>query len=224
MNPLEYLTLLPDGCDESCPYPLLIWLHGFGADMHDLAGLAEIVGPSDCVHVLPNAPLGGFGAGDGTIRAWYERGGKEKPESVRLALDAIDTFTSMVLARFRVPERKALLVGFSQGGSLALRYGLTRPERFAGLAIMSGSLHRVEELRETLPASRDQALFVAHGVHDTLVPVSWGRRAVTFLREQGYAPEYREYPVAHAISLEESKALRAWVSRVLPPSPPLFAA
>ena len=224
MNPLEYLTLLPDGYDPSRPYPLLIWLHGFGADMHDLAGLAELVGPSDYVHVLPNAPPGGFGAGDATIRAWYERGGKEKPASVRLALDAIDALSNTVLSRFQVPERKALIVGFSQGGSLALRYGLTKPERFAGLAILSGSLHRVEELRETLPASRDQALFVAHGVHDTLVPVAWGRHAVTFLREQGYAPEYREYPIAHAISAEESKALRAWVSRVLPPSPPLSAA
>jgi phospholipase/carboxylesterase len=219
MPHLEYLTLLPDGYDASRPYPLVIWLHGFGADMHDLAGLAELVGPADYIHVLPNAPLGGFGAGDGTIRAWYERGGKEKPDSIRLALEAIDTFASAVLARFHVPERRALLVGFSQGGSLALRYGLTRPERFAGLAILSGSLKRVEELGETLPASRDQALFVAHGVHDLLVPVSWGRRAASYLREQGYAPEYREYPVAHSISVEESKALRAWVSRVLPPSP-----
>ena len=218
MNPLEYLTLLPDGYDASRPYPLIIWLHGFGADMHDLAGLAELVGPTDYIHVLPNAPLGGFGAGDGTIRAWYERGGKEKQESVRLALEAIDTFTSTILSRFHVPDRKALLVGFSQGGSLALRYGLTKPDRFAGLAILSGSLKRVEELGETLPPARDQALFVAHGVHDLLVPVSWGRRAASYLREQGYAPEYREYPIAHAIGDEEIVALRAWVARVLTPS------
>ena len=218
MNPLEYLTLLPDSYDPSRPSPLIIWLHGFGADMHDLTGLAELIGPADYIHVLPNAPLGGFGAGDGSIRAWYERGGKERPESVRLALDAIDTLASAVLARFHIPERKALLVGFSQGGSLALRYGVTKPERFAGLAILSGSLKRVEELRETLPTSRDQALFVAHGVHDLLVPVSWGRRAATFLREQGYAPEYREYPIEHAIGNEEIMALQAWVARVLPPT------
>ena len=74
MNPLEYLTIHPDGYEESRTYPVIIWLHGFGADMHDLTGLAELVGPADYIHVLPNAPLGGFGGGDGTIRAWYERG------------------------------------------------------------------------------------------------------------------------------------------------------
>ena len=83
---LEYLTLHPGGYHEGTKFPLLIWLHGFGADMHDLASLANAVQPSGYLHVLPNAPLGGFDGPEGTVRAWFERGGKERPESVRLAL------------------------------------------------------------------------------------------------------------------------------------------
>src|SRR5262245_12841707 len=101
-SPLEYLTLYPEGYEAGAAFPLLIWLHGFGADMHDLAALAEAAHPSGYLHVLPNAPLGAFGGPEGTVRAWFERGGKERPGSVRLALAAMDAFVQQVLARFRV--------------------------------------------------------------------------------------------------------------------------
>src|SRR5262245_50044443 len=137
---LEYLAVYPEGYRDGAAYPLLIWLHGFGADMYDLAPLADAVHPSGYLHVLPNAPLGGFGGPEGTVRAWFERGGKERPESVKLALPALDAFVQEVLAKFRAQPGQALLVGFSQGGNLALRYGLPRPEVFAGLAALSCSL------------------------------------------------------------------------------------
>src|SRR4051794_24876858 len=144
---LEYLALTPEGYEEGTPWPLLVWLHGFGADMHDLASLAAAVHTTGYLHVLPNAPLGGFGGPEGTVRAWYERGGKERPESVRLALAGLDSFVQEVLTRFRVPAGRVLLIGFSQGAALALRYGLPRPDVFAGLAVLSGSLRQVDDLR-----------------------------------------------------------------------------
>jgi hypothetical protein len=49
----------PDGYEEGTPYPMLIWLHGFGADMHDLADLAAAVHPSGYLRALPNALAGG---------------------------------------------------------------------------------------------------------------------------------------------------------------------
>jgi predicted esterase len=99
---LEYLAICPDGYEEGTPYPLVIWLHGFGADMHDLADLAAAVDPPGYLHVLPNAPPGGFGGTESTVRAWYERGGKETPEAVRLAMASLDTLVREVTARFRV--------------------------------------------------------------------------------------------------------------------------
>ena len=40
---LKYLTVLPDEYDEAKRYPLVIMLHGFGANMQDLAGLAPVI-------------------------------------------------------------------------------------------------------------------------------------------------------------------------------------
>ena len=139
---LEYLVLSPQDRDlEACP--LLIWLHGFGADMNDLAPLAQAVEPAGYLHVIPNAPLGGFAAPEGTVRAWYERGGRERSESVRQTLLGIDAFVQEVFARFRTPKGRALMIGFSQGGALALRYGVPKPDVFAGLAVLSSSLRQL---------------------------------------------------------------------------------
>jgi phospholipase/carboxylesterase len=212
---LEYLTLYPDACQDGTGYPLLIWLHGFGADMYDLADLAAAV-PLAGLHVLPNAPPGGFGGPEGTVRAWFERGGKESPDSVRLALTALDVFVREVLQRFRVPAGKALLLGFSQGGNLALRYGLPRPDLFAGLAALSCSLCQVEQLRADLPSRRDQPIFLAHGVADPLVPVEWGRQTAGFLQEQGYRPSYHEHSLGHEISPSLFAALVQWITQTLP--------
>jgi phospholipase/carboxylesterase len=214
---LQYLTLYPDDHADGADCPVIFCLHGFGADMTDLAGLAEALDPSGYVYVLPNAPLPAFDGADPTARAWYERGGNESPEAVREALAALDGLVSEVLRGLRVPAGQALLLGFSQGGALALRYGLPRPEAFAGLAVLSGSLRRVEDLRAGLPPTRKQRIFVGHGTRDPLVPLAWSRELVAFLEGQGYRPEYRTYPIGHTIGPRVVQDLRGWLAATLPP-------
>ena len=157
---LEYLTLYPDGYEHEAVYPVLIWLHGFGADMHDLAHMAAVVHNTGYIHVLPNAPLGGFDGPEGTVCAWFERGGKERPNSVRLALAGMGAFVQEVLATFHILAGQAMLIGFSQGGNLALRYGVARPEVFAGVAALSCSLRQSDDLRAELPVERTQPIFL----------------------------------------------------------------
>ena len=56
-NHLKYLTLLPDDYQEDVTYPLVIMLHGFGANMEDLAGLAPAIETEGYVYACPNAPI-----------------------------------------------------------------------------------------------------------------------------------------------------------------------
>jgi len=211
---LDYLTVFPDDYLESKSYPLIILLHGFGANKEDLSGLASAINRNGYLYVLPDAPLAM--ADDATVRAWYERGGRESPEAVRDALHALDSFVAEVLAKYRVHPASALLAGFSQGGAISLRYGLPRPELFAGVAVMSASLRKLDELVATLPAVRNQPIFVAHGRHDSLVPFEWSQNLATFLETQGYQPAYHAYPIDHEISPDLIRDLRRWLSEVLP--------
>ena len=56
-NHLKYLTLVPDDYQEDVAYPLVIMLHGFGANMEDLAGLAPAIETEGYVYACPNAPI-----------------------------------------------------------------------------------------------------------------------------------------------------------------------
>jgi phospholipase/carboxylesterase len=214
---LEYLTVFPDNYEAGEPYPMVICLHGRGADMHDLAGLAPSIDQRGYLYVCPNAPVT-ISIGPGyTGRAWYEPGANPSPAAMEQALMALDGFIRDVFAQYHVPAGQAILLGFSQGGGMTYRYGIRRPERFAGLAILSGALRYPEALLPHLPAARDQHLFIAHGTHDPVLPVDLSRDAVDFLKAQGYRPLYREYPMGHEITLEVLNDLTPWLHAILPP-------
>ncbi len=213
---LEYLTVYPDAYDVQRAYPLILCLHGYGANMDDLTPLASVLNSSDYLYVFPNGPLAAFAGADTAMRTWYERGGNESPEAVRAALAALDSLVQDVWQRYRVAAGQALLLGFSQGGAMALRYGLARPDQFAGIAVLSGSLRRLEDLSPNLPTTRSQPIFVGHGTADSLVPVEYSHRLVAFLESEGYRPFFRTYPIDHQINPTEMRDLRAWVRKIFP--------
>jgi phospholipase/carboxylesterase len=214
---LAYLTVFPDNYDVGQPCPMIVCLHGRGADMRDLAGLAPAIDQRSYLYVCPNAPLT-ISIGPGyTGQAWYEPGGAPSPAAMEQALTALDGVVRDVFAHYCVAPGQALLLGFSQGGAMTYRYGMLRPEMFAGLVILSGALRNPEDLLPHLPGQRDQRIFIAHGTHDTVVPVELSRTAVDFLEAQGYQPLYHEYPMGHEITQEVLNDLTPWIHRVLPP-------
>lgn len=203
-GPLDWLELAaPPGS------PALLHLHGFGANAADLVPVARRLGAGR-LHLLPDAP---FSLG-GTSRAWHERGGNEQPQTVADMMARLLAWLDVVRARH--PGVPMALSGFSQGGAVALRLGLPRPELFRGVAVLSGALRRLDGLTPTLPDGRDQALFVAHGRSDEVVPCDVGRDLVAYLRREGYRPEFRTYAAGHEISLAMLADLEAWLAGVLP--------
>ena len=54
---LKYLTVVPDNHASDISYPLIVMLHGFGANMRDLAGLAPAIESEGYVYACPNGPI-----------------------------------------------------------------------------------------------------------------------------------------------------------------------
>jgi phospholipase/carboxylesterase len=214
---LEYLTVFPDQYQAGQTYPVIVCLHGFGADMRDLAGLAPAIDATGYLYICPNAPLT-VSIGPGyTGRAWYERGGNASPAAMERALTALDSLILEVCNQSQVVPGQVLLLGFSQGGVMTYHYGLPRPHVFAGLVILSGALRNPDSLLPHLPPSRHQPLFIAHGTEDPLIPIDWGREAVSFLEARDYRPVYHEYPMGHEINSAVLHDLVAWIHHTLPP-------
>ncbi|HEY7270179.1 MAG TPA: alpha/beta fold hydrolase, partial [Dehalococcoidia bacterium] len=217
-GPLSYFLIRPDNFREGVGYPLIVLLHGFGASMYDLAGLCPAIDSTGYMYACPNAPYA-LDIGGGQMGYSWSTGRPGMPDLAEqgpTAEERLAAFMDEVTAEAGTEPGHVLLAGFSQGGGLTLRFGLPRPDAFAGLVVMSGAFRGDDAFREALPPARDIPIFISHGLYDPMVTVQRGQETLTFLEGAGYKPEYHEYEMAHEISEEVIYDLKPWVRSTLP--------
>ena len=218
---LPYLTVKPDNYDPAASYPLVILLHGFGAHMGDLAGLAPAIEDSGYVYACPNAPMAFDFGGGYTGYGWMPRQDVASPEELAAARAnseaLLEGFFTEAFEQLNATPGRVALLGFSQGGAMTYRCGLGKPGVFAGLVALSAAIFDPELLRPKLPEGRTQPIFVAHGTGDRQIDVQRARDTRDFLVAEGYQPDYHEYNMGHEIPFEVLRDLIPWLTNVLPP-------
>ena len=211
---------------ETAPNPTatLIVLHGLGADGNDFVPIAREldlrpVGPLR--FVFPHAPVRRVTINGGApMRAWYDVLGadlerREDEAGLRASLADVDAL--IVRERSRgIAASRIVLMGFSQGGAMALLTGLRHAERLAGIVGLSGYL----PLAATLAAERsapnhDVPIFLAHGRQDPLVAYPRGVATRDALVALGHAVEWHDYAMPHSVCAEEIADLNRWLLGVL---------
>src|SRR3954467_8615180 len=118
----------PDDPDR----PLVVLLHGRGADEGGIIGLADHLpaGPTYAAVRAPIAEGGGY--------AWFANRGIGRPvaESLRATMDWFRDW----LGQTAPAGRSVVLIGFSGGAAFAGGLLLDDPARYAGGAILYGTL------------------------------------------------------------------------------------
>ena len=214
---LKYLVLEPDGFDEDRQYPMVMLLHGYGASIGDLAAVCPVIDLEGYVYVCPRAPVR-IEVGPGMAGyAWVHFGDEDESVDDQRAEELLGGLFEEVKELYEIGPGQVVVGGFSQGGMMAYRWGLSNPELFRGLAALSSRLPVPGSLRAQLPASRTQSIFIAHVTEDTMISVEEARESRRFLEEEGYKPEYREYAMGHQITQEVLGDLVPWIRTVLPP-------
>ena len=213
---------------ETAPKPdaAIIWLHGLGADGHDFEPVVpELVSRGERAwrFVFPNAPVRPVTINGGMrMRAWYDikgldRGAAEDVSGFRDADEQVRQLIGREVAR-AVPATRIVLAGFSQGGAVSLYTAPRFAEKLGGVMALSCYLPCGSSLRaEAAPANRATPIFMAHGQSDPVIDLSLGLKSRDFLQAQGYAVEWRDYPMPHSVCPAEIADIRAFLHRVLPP-------
>ena len=118
--------------------PAVFFLHGFGSNMHDLFSLRNYF-PSDwtCISLEATVPTGFDGW------AWAELDYNNmlelpKPEQIYKHRTKIIQSIKISVKKLKLDSSQIYLVGFSQGASMSLFCGLTRPEMFHGIVSLCG--------------------------------------------------------------------------------------
>jgi phospholipase/carboxylesterase len=207
------------------PDAAVIWLHGLGADGHDFEPIVpEIVRPGERAwrFVFPNAPVRPVTINGGMrMRAWYDIRGLDRKaaEDVNGFRDT-DVQVRQLIAREGergIPPNRIVLAGFSQGGAVSLYTAPRFPEKLAGVMALSCYLPgHAGFAAERAPANDATPIFMAHGQGDATLPIVMGLQSRDFLKAQGYAVEWHDYPMAHAVCAAEIADIREFLFRVLP--------
>ena len=202
----------------SDPVGSVIWLHGLGADGHDFEPIVpELSLPADLSlrFVFPHAPVRPVTINGGmAMRAWYDivsldAEGRADAAGVHESTAILEALVGREKER-GIAAGKIVIAGFSMGGAIAINTALHTQEKLAGLMALSTYLPLPGEL-DAASGSRDMPVFMAHGSFDPMLPLQWGQLSAQTLREAGFAVEWHEYPMAHAVCPEEIRDIREWL-------------
>lgn len=193
--------------------PLVVLLHGIGADEQDLLPLARFLDPR-CQVVSLRAPRD-YVVGYAWFPIDFRPDGSVIPDvaAARAALDDLRGWLADAPARLGTDPERTYVLGFSQGAMMSLGVLLTAPERLAGVVALSGRF--APALFE--PTVPDEAiarvpLLVAHGLHDDVLPIAHGRGVRDAFAARTTDFTYREFPIGHEISPDELALVSRWIA------------
>ena len=198
----------------------VIWLHGLGADGFDFAPIVpELIRKNwpAMRFVFPHAPVRAVTINNGfRMRAWYDIKSfdfKQRADEtgVRESMMQVDTLISRENDR-GVPSSRIFLVGFSQGGAVALANGLRREAGLAGIVALSTYLPMADvTANEMTNAGKNTPVFFAHGSGDPVIPMAIGKASHQALVDLGVNSQWHDYPMQHAVCAEEISDLADWL-------------
>lgn len=198
--------------------PVIIWMHGLGADANDMRGLADALAFNQIVthHFLeaPIRPVTLFQKMP--ARAWYDldpamprhsqdwSSTHESEQTIHQAIQAqIDNGT---------PSEKIFLAGFSQGAAMALFAGLRSEYRLGGIIALSGYLPWPDKC----PTQQSKIpIFIGIGHQDEMVKPEWTQHSIDWLVENHFNRlTIQYYSMGHSVCIEEIKDIATWFSQI----------
>ena len=203
------------------PVGSVIWLHGLGADGHDFEPIVpELHLPAELPlrFVFPHAPVRPVTINGGmSMRAWYDivsldAEGRADGKGVYESTALLEGLIAREIDR-GIDAKKIVIAGFSMGGAIAINTALHSKESLAGLMALSTYLPLPSEVAAST-GGRDLPVFMAHGSFDPMLPMQWGQASAEKLKETGFAVEWHDYPMAHAVCPEEIRDIREWLLKI----------
>ena len=169
----------------------LILLHGWGADAQDLVTVGKLLTKDfgDCFELVffsaPQLHPSGLG------RQWYPLY-PHKWEQIPKAVSDLERRLDN-LCYEKIPLNKTLLLGFSQGGAMALE--LATRKKFAGVFALSSYPHP-----DWKPSNDTPPIFLCHGHMDEVVPKEASKKSFDILRKNGIKSDLYLFHGGHEIN------------------------
>ncbi len=199
---------VPMGYEPGYAYPLLVWLHGPGADETQLR------------HVMPQISLRNYlaVAPRGTRRAPSQQGGFCWSTDVvdrDLACQRVSEAVRSAQEQYHVHPKRVFLAGFDTGGTVALQLALAWPERFAGVVSIAGALPRMAGTLRRWHQVRDLPILIMCGRYSNRYPCRQVCENLRLLFCAGLDVTVREYPCGQELQPAMLRDMNGWLMDVI---------
>ncbi|KAB7745768.1 phospholipase [Nostocoides sp. F2B08] len=194
--------------DSGPDVPLVVLLHGRGSDEREILSLAPHL-PAGVEYAAVRAPIA-----EGGGYAWFANRGIGRPVPSSLA-ETMAWFRGW-LDRVASTGRPVILVGFSGGAAFAGGLVLHDPGRYAGVAVLYGTLPFDGGVPVETGRLAHLPVFVAQGDTDTVIPRELLDRTWSYLHRESGAPTVgRRDAGGHAITVPTLQRLGQWIAERL---------
>lgn len=189
--------------------PVLVVLHGLGANERDLFELGRQLAPPGWLVVALRAPLelgpdsyGWFSLRFPDGQPWHDAGQAEA------ARRRIVEFVRALAKEPGVDAERITLLGFSQGAILSEAVALTEPALVSAVVLCAG--RTLPELKPTASTKKPRVLLL-HGRQDTVLRYENAVTTNEVLRQAGYEVDFRSFDAGHTIDAAMADAIRGWL-------------
>ncbi|GAA1724415.1 serine esterase [Aeromicrobium alkaliterrae] len=188
--------------------PLVVLLHGRGSNEREILPLAAHL-PAGASYVAVRAPIaegGGF--------AWFANRGIGRPVAESLA-ETMAWFRSWLDTQAPA-GRPVVLIGFSGGAAFAGGLVLAEPQRYAGAAVMFGTLPFEAGVPVTDERLTGLPVLVAQGDQDHVIPAELLGRTWSYLHAgSGAEVTAHRTPGGHGLTPDTIDVLASWLTSLL---------
>lgn len=168
---------VPRGLSVDQPAPLIVMFHGRGQQANETLGeWKRVAGARRCLVLAPQSRGLTWNVDDGPVGA-----------------DAvfIDRAMQAVFDRFAVDPERMAVAGFSDGGTMALSFGLVNGDVFSDILAFA-------PIRYHAPDSRGQPrVFISNGNRDAGAVITYSKGMARQLKADGYDVEFHEFSGGH---------------------------
>jgi Predicted esterase len=200
-NGLQYLYR-PAKTESAGGAPVIILMHGVGANEQDLFELAQRFDSRYAVISL-RAPLV-----MGPMHfAWFhvnftEQGPQHNKEEAEESRKVLVNFIKKINdVSVDIDPKQVYLMGFSQGTIMGLSLVLTEPELIKGFVAISGrTLQEISALSRERKYTVSPKILLIHGLQDSKLPYTHAQNTESVLKAAGLNYEFKSYPADHQIT------------------------
>lgn len=209
MMPSPVRELVKAGAAVERARAAVILLHGRGASARDMLGIADALDQSDIAYLAPQAPGS----------SWYPYSflapiAQNEP-ALSHALETVGALLAEAETR-GISRQRLCILGFSQGGCLALEFAARHAARYGGIVGLSAGLIGPKNMQRSHPGSlADTPVFIGCSDIDPHIPLWRVQETTRVMLDLGARVTERIYPgMGHAVNEDEIAHVRALLSNI----------